>query len=198
MASNRDHHSSEMISITLHRMPRQAWRKALSPRQANHSCRPMYVPGAGGSFHATLQATSDMYLYCNCLTLWCRFLHASCVLPKKTLAVAREKRGQEHILRVVRLIICATDETEAVWAPEATAVIILGGAAVQQCDAVLCSLHQGLMLCILGCPRVCLGERAHASLCKGKQLYPGCVGRCMFVSECIGSTMKARRWEVKS
>jgi hypothetical protein len=135
---------------------------------------------------------------CTCLTLWCRFLHASCVLPKKTLAVAREKRGQEHILRVVRLIICVTDETEAVWAPEATAVIILGRAAVQQCDAVLCSLHQGLTLCILGCPRVYLEERAYASLCKGKQLYPGCVGRCMFVSECIGSTMKARRWEVKS
>jgi len=69
MAANRDHHSSEIVSITLHRMPRQAWRKALSPRQANHTCRrilyvrPLYVPGAQGAFHANLQATRDVYLY---------------------------------------------------------------------------------------------------------------------------------------
>lgn len=69
MASHRHHHSSETISITMHAVPSQAWRKALSPRQANHLCRrilcvrPLYVPGAGGPFHANLQATGDMYLY---------------------------------------------------------------------------------------------------------------------------------------
>ena len=118
----------------MHAVPSQAWRKALSPRQANHLCRrilcvrPLYVPGAGASFHANLQAISDMYLYSSHVLV--SLLPRKLRTPKENISGSTRERGKEHILRVVRLIICATDELEAVWAPEATAVIILGGAAV--------------------------------------------------------------------
>ena len=52
--------------------------------------------------------------------------------PKENISSSTRERGKEHTLRIIRRIACATDETEAVWAPEAIAVIILGGAAVQQ------------------------------------------------------------------
>lgn len=91
--------------------------EASQPLMQTHRVRPTHVCSRRRRNLSRQFYRPPVTCICTCPTLSYRCFRASCVLPKKTLAVAREKRGQEHILRVVWLIICATDETEAVWAP---------------------------------------------------------------------------------
>lgn len=73
---------------------------------------PCFVPGSEGAFHANLQATSDVSLYLSHALV--SLLPCKLRTPRENISESTRERGKEHILRVVRLTVCATDGTEAV------------------------------------------------------------------------------------